>query len=388
MRKVTIALVPGDGAGPEMMEVACKVTQEAARMDGVEFIFEKTPMGWCALKDFGDTLPPESFKRAVEIGTIFFGGVGDPKFEQTLDAEQLKMKPEARCLLPLRNAMSLLLNFRPMIFLKELAHIVKVRPEMIPDEGITQVFVRFLLQDTYFGNQDLFDQIPREVREALGIKRSVNEVTGNEEIITDLGYYRRSTIVKYMRHAFAYAQDANLPLISVHKANVEPRYVLWKHVAREISLEFPGVRFSEQLIDTANAMTLTPALLDAVIACGNAHGDIITDVAAEVLGSMGLMQSSAINPDTGEAMFESGAGTAYTLAGQNKANPIGRIMSGAMMNRHLGYLTAASATEKAVRRILKEGWRTAELFKEGEDDPRMLLGTQAVGEKVLSYLVD
>jgi len=385
MTKKTIALVTGDGSGPEMMAVACKVAMEAARKDGIEIEFEETPMGWNAYHKFGDTLPADSLERAIEIGTIFFGGVGDFENDRTIGAERPDLKPEARALLALRKRMGLLLNFRPMIYYKALADFSNVKPETIPEEGVEQVFIRFLLEDSYFGTVDLSGEIDEDTRTKVGIKLK-KDVTGDEEMITELAYYRKATIEKYLRSAFTYAKEKNLPLISIDKANVMARYDYWRKIATRIGKEeFPEVPLVHQLVDSANALLFTPAKLHGVIACGNEHGDILSDGAAAALGSMGMMCSSAINPDTGAAMFESGAGTAPTLAGQDKANPLGRILTGAMMLRHIGATTGADAIETAVNKVLKEGWRTGDLAS-ASDTPEMILGTLEMGEKVLANL--
>jgi 3-isopropylmalate dehydrogenase len=385
MTQKTIALVTGDGSGPEMMAVACKVAMAAARKDGMEILFEETPMGWNAYHKYGDTLPADSLERAIEIGTIFFGGVGDFENDQTIGVERPELKPEARALLALRKRMGLLLNFRPMIYYKALADFSNVKPETIPEEGVEQVFIRFLLEDSYFGTVDLSGDIDDATRAKLGILLK-KDVTGEEEMITELAYYRKETIEKYLRAAFAYAKEKNLPLISIDKANVMARYDYWRKIATRIGKEeFPGVPLVHQLVDSANALLFTPAQLHGVIACGNEHGDILSDGAAAALGSMGMMCSSAINPDTGAAMFESGAGTAPTLAGQDKANPLGRILTGAMMLRHIGAPKGADAIETAVNTMLKEGWRTGDLAS-AKDAPEMILGTSAVGEKVLANL--
>jgi len=385
MAEKTIALVTGDGSGPEMMAVACKVALEAARKDGMELRFEETPMGWNAYHKFGDTLPAESLERAIEIGTIFFGGVGDFENDRTIGAERPDLKPEARALLALRKRMGLLLNFRPMIYYKALADFSNVKPETIPEEGVEQVFIRFLLEDSYFGTADLSGEIDEGTRAKVGIKLK-KDVTGDEEMITELAYYRKETIEKYLRAAFSYAKEKNLPLISIDKANVMARYDYWRKIATRIGREeFPDVPLVHQLVDSANALLFTPAQLHGVIACGNEHGDILSDGAAAALGSMGMMCSSAINPDTGAAMFESGAGTAPTLAGQDKANPLGRILTGAMMLRHIGAPNGADAIEKAVNTVLREGWRTGDLAS-ASDSPEMILGTSKVGEKVLANL--
>jgi len=379
-----IALVEGDGSGPEMMAQATRVAMAAAKKDNLDIEFVKTPMGWNAYHEFGDTLPAKSLEKAVELGIIFFGGVGDFKNDSTIGAEKPDMKPEARALLAIRKRMGLLLNFRPMIYFKSLAHISKVKPENIPEEGIKQIWIRFLLEDSYFGNVDLLAEIPENIREKIGVKLK-KDVTGREAIVADIAYYRRETIVKYLRAAFAYARSVKLPVISIDKANVMARYDYWRKIATEVGKEFPDVPLTHQLVDSASALLFTPAKLHGVIACGNEHGDILSDGAASALGSMGMMCSSAINPETGAAMFESGAGTAPTLAGQDKANPLGRILTGALMLRHIGAVKGAAAIEEAVNRVLHDGYRSGDLFT-ATDDPRKVLGTSALGEKVLAQL--
>jgi 3-isopropylmalate dehydrogenase len=384
---VRVALVTGDGSGPEMMAVACAIAIKAAKKDGINIVFEETPMGWNAYKKYGDTRPEESLKRAIEIGTIFFGGVGDPKLDNTIGKEYPEMKPESRCLLKLRKDMGLLLNFRPMIYYKELAHLANVKPETIPAEGITQIWIRYLLEDSYFGNEDFILDLQMEGLRMSGLKLK-KDVTGDENVVFDLAYYRRDTIEKYIRAAFTYARDAGLPLISIDKANVMARYDYWRKIVTYIGkTEFPDVPLSHQLVDSANALLFTPAKLHGVIACGNEHGDILSDGAAMALGSMGMMCSSAINPDTGAAMFESGAGTAPTLAGQNKANPLGRILTAAMMLRHLGAVNGAKAIEGAVREVLEKGYRTGDMCAEGKvSGSGCLLSTSEIGEYVLSLV--
>jgi 3-isopropylmalate dehydrogenase len=385
MEKKKIALVMGDGSAPEMMTVACAIVIEAAKKDGVEIIFDKTPMGWNAYHEFGDTLPTASLEKAIKLKTIFFGGVGDFKNDSTIGVKRPDMKPEARALLAIRKRMGLLLNFRPMVYYKELDHLSNVKPETIPDEGVEQVFIRFLLEDSYFGTEDIAPFINNGDKMSFGIKRK-SEVTGDEKMVTELTYYRKATIEKYIRAAFGYAKQKGLPLISIDKANVMARYDFWRKIVTRVGKEeFPDVKLSHQLVDSANALLFTPAKLHAVIACGNEHGDILSDGAAAALGSMGMMCSSAINPDTNAAMFESGAGTAPTLAGQDKANPLGRILTGAMMLRHIGATYGADAIEKAVNEILKAGWRTGDIAS-AVDSPKMILGTSAMGDKVLSYL--
>jgi 3-isopropylmalate dehydrogenase len=383
--KRQIALVKGDGSGPEMMEVAVKVVNAAAKLDNLELEFIETPMGWNAYEKYGDTLPKESFKKATEIGTIFFGGVGDPKFDNTIGEQKPEMKPEARALLTLRKEMGLLLNFRPIIFYKSLAYLANVKPETIPEEGVKQIWIRFLLEDSYFGNEDLMPDVPENVRKKIGMKLK-KDVSEKDDIVSDIAYYRKSSIEKYIRFAFAYARKVEMPLISIDKANVMARYDFWRKIVTKIHKEeFSDVPLVIQLVDSANCFLFTPAKLNGVIACGNEHGDILSDGAAASLGSMGMMSSSAINPDNGKAMFESGAGTAPSIAGQNKANPLGRILTGALMLRHLGAEKGAAAIENAVNKVLAEGYRTGDIFSKS-DNAGKLLGTKEMGEKVLTLL--
>lgn len=358
--KKQIALVTGDGSAPEMMAEATKVVDCAAQLDGVEIDWVPTPMGWRAFEQFGDTTPEESMETALRIGTVFFGGVGDPSMDTTAGKKQPEMMPEARALLPIRKHLGLLLNFRPMILMKELAHLSPLRPELIPDEGVEMIFIRFLLEDSYFGLTDLLPYVDADTTAKLGL-RLKKDVKGDEEMVTEFAYYRRETVVSYFRAAFRHAQAKGLPLISVDKANVMSRYVFWRKIAAEIGKEFPNVPLTHQLVDSANMLLFHPERLRGIIACGNEHGDILSDGAAEMVGGMGLMHSSSINPRTGQAMFESGAGTAPTLAGQDKANPLGRILTGAMLLRHIGAEQGAVAIENAVRTVLKDGYRTADI---------------------------
>jgi len=384
IRDKEVALVLGDGAGPEMMAGACDIVVKAAMKYGLNIIFEETPMGWNAYEKYGDTLPAQSLCRAVELGAVFFGGVGDPKWDNTVGVEKPAMKPEARCLLALRKEMWLLQNFRPMIYYKELDYLANVRPETIPEQGIQQVWNRFLLEDSYFGNEDLGPNFSKIARKTFGIKLK-KEVTGEELVVSDIAFYRRETIEKYARAAFVYARSAGLPVISIDKSNVMARYVLWRKVVTKIGKEeFPDVPLSHQLVDSANALLFTPALLHGVIICGNEHGDILSDGAAGALGSMGMMCSSAINPDTGAAMFESGAGTAPTLRGLNKANPIGRVLTGAMMLRHFRCPEGANDIEQAVRSTLRDGYRTGDLLA-GSSSGK-LIGTREMSEEIMKRL--
>ena len=375
-----IALVMGDGSGPEMMAQATRVTAKAALLDGVEIEWVDTPMGWKAFQQFGDTTPSEAMKKALEIGLIFFGGVGDPALDATIGKERPEMMPEPRALLAIRKNLGLLLNFRPMKLMRSLAHLSPLKTELIPEEGVEMVFIRFLLEDSYFGTADLRERVTNASDIGIKLKK---EVTGTEEMVSELAYYRGDTVRKYIRAALEYARARKLPLISVDKANVMARYAFWRMIVQEVAKEFADVPVRHQLVDSACMQLFHPNLLRGVIACGNEHGDILSDGAAEMVGGMGLMHSSAVNPDTGQAMFESGAGTAPTLAGQDKANPLGRILTGGMLLRHIGAEKGATAIETAVHQILINGYRTGDIAEPGCEK---LLTCSAMGEKVLSLI--
>jgi len=386
MRKIKIALAIGDGAAPEMMAQAMNIAINAAFKDDIEIGFIETPMGWNAYEKYGDTLPEHSLENASKLEILFFGGVGDFENDSTIGNERPDMKPEARCLLAIRKKWGLLLNFRPMIYYPQLKHLSKIRPDLIPDDQVVkQIFIRYLLEDSYFGNEDFVYRIDNNTQTILGVMLK-SEVTEDKAIVTDIAYYRHETIVKYLRAAFSYARQLGLPLISIDKANVMARYDFWRKICTRIGKdEFPDVPLRHQYVDSANCLLFDPVKLHGVIACGNEHGDILSDGAAAALGSMGMMCSSAINPDTGQAMFESGAGTAPDLAGQDKANPIGRILTAAMMLRHIGATNGADSIESAVKTVLEEGYRTGDIASLS-DDPEMILGTSGMGEKILSYL--
>lgn len=379
-----ISLVKGDGSGPEMMAVACEIAIEAAKKDDIQIVFEETPMGWNAYDEHGDTVPESSFRRATEIGVMFFGGVGDPSLDKTLGAKHPEMKPEARALLRVRKEWGLLLNYRFFPFDKKFADLSPLKNERIPDGLFWQMWVRYLLEDSYFGTVDLMQYIPADVRERLGIKLK-HEITGNEEMVTELAYYTKANLEKYFRVVFALARKVGLPVICVNKANVMSRYEFWNRVCARIAKEFPDVEVRYQYVDSANELLFNPGALNAVIPCGNEHGDVVTDGAAKANASMGMMYSASENPDNRMAMFESGAGTAPTLAGKDMANPIGRILAGAMMLRHIGAPRGADAIEKAVNEILTAGWRTGDILSQ-LDDKNKLLGTKAMGQMILSRL--
>ena len=385
MKRVDCALVMGDARAPEMMEPACEGVVVAGRKDGYNVVFHKTPMGWVAWHQYGDTLPEESFRRASEIRLLFFGGVGDPQFDNTIGEQFPDQKPEAHCLLPVRKGWQLLHNFRPMLFLPEIrrfSNLVKV-VNMPPEQKLEWHFIRYLLEGSYFGTTDLYDRVanPKEV----GLVRK-GEFRPGMDLVAEMSYYSRSLLIDYFRGVFEYARRVGLPVISVDKKNICTRYELWDEVLTQVRAEFPDVKFKARYhVDAAHATLIEkPWLMHGVIACGDAHGDHLTDAGAASLGSMGIMYSSAVNLKTGAAMFESGAGTAPNVL-PDRANPIGRMLTGAELLRHVGAVNGADRIWESTLGVLRDGYRTDDIASR-DTPPNMILGTREMGRKIIERL--
>ncbi len=406
LKNIEVATTRGDGSGPEIFDVVWPIGVHAARLDGINLISIPAPMGWNEFLKSGDTFPPESLATVLKLKLLFFCGVGDTQYDKTLGDKYPEMKPEGRCILRTRKELGLLINYRPDDYFATLRHIPKIKECFVPKGTMTQHQYRFLLEDDYFGTIDFLariEEISEQIQGLTGIDKDQclkvleafikvmgiklhKEVKlgGNDELITDLAYYRLSSIQKYARFVFTKARELGLPLISVDKSNVSARYMLWRNTFTEIGAkEFPDVKLIHQYSDSAVMLLFTPEKLNAVIASGNKDGDMITDGAGEAAGSAGLMYSSAVNPDNGAAMFESGAGTAPTLAGKNIVNPIGRLLTLALLLEHIGAKKGAHAIRSSVREALESGWCTADLATE-QTPHEKILGTREMGEKIFS----
>ncbi len=386
MKEIKIPVVMGDGIGPDTMREACRVVKAAAKIAGVKIRFVKTPMGYSAWFKHGDTLPKESLEIVLKEGGVFFGAVGNRTLDKTIGDKYPEMKPEKRVLMALRKYLGLLYNLRPMIFFKELCSISKSAVLRDNPQDITMEFFRYSDEDIYTGTEDLLKCFPLKIRERIGLKLK-EDVTGKETMVTSVSYFTRKKLMRYFRAVFSHAQGKKRPVIIVDKSNIAGVDTFWRIIAKEISKEFPDLPVSFLYIDAAAALLVTdPAKFDAVIACQNMQGDILTDLAAAILGSIGLMSSLLVDPSTGKFFCESGGGSADDLAGKDIANPIGRILAGAMMLEHIGAVRGAKAIRQAVKKVLVDGWRTADIFRKDADDPTKLLGTKAMGAKILEYL--
>jgi 3-isopropylmalate dehydrogenase len=343
-------------------------------------------MGWCTWDEHHDTYPETSREVVKRCGISYYGGVGEKKLDDTLGEQFPGMKPEGRTLLGQRVDLGLVVNGRPNRLPYDLRHSMKVKPEFIPEQGVMQWWMRFLLEDGYFGTRNLIGEIPPDLAERLGIKLK-KDVTGNEDRVVELAYYTRENIDRFARYAFAFAERYGLPVIDIHKANILARSLYWKKIIDRIHAEsYAAVPYSELYVDAATSMLYQPALFNGVMFCGNEHGDIISDAALGAW-SMGMMSSFAINPETGQGMFESGAGTCPELKGKDVANPIGRIWTGAHLLRYsrLRAYEAADAIEHAIWSTLSEGWRTLDIASKG-DDPKKIVGTTEMAALIQSRI--
>ena len=351
--KANIALLPGDGIGPEVIAETVKVLQHVAAKFGHEFEFNEQLIGGISIDTHGTALTDETIRVCQSADAVLLGAVGGPKWSDPL----AKVRPE-QGLLGLRKALGVFANLRP----------VKVHPDLIgasplkPDrlDGVDMLVVRELTGGIYFGE-------PKERRQEDG-----------HEAALDTLIYRDFEVQRIVELAFRLAKGRRGKVASVDKANVLESSRLWRQVATQVGSTFPEVELEHVLVDTA-AMRLisSPTGFDVVVT-GNMFGDILTDEASVLSGSMGMLPSASINSD-GPGLYEPIHGSAPDIAGKGIANPLGTILSAAMLLRHsLELETEAAAIEKAVDAFISSGARTPDL---GGD-----LKTQAVTEKVLQAL--
>lgn len=354
----TILLLPGDGIGPEIMGEAEKVLRRVNESFKLDLSFQHGLVGGAALDDSDTPLPDETLELATKADAILLGAVGGPKW----DGLPMAKRPE-KGLLGLRSNLELFANFRPAILYPQLASASSLKPEVV--SGLDIMIIRELTGGIYFGQ-------PRGVRQLeSGERQGYNTYAYTETEIRRIG-----------RVAFETAQQRGKKLCSVDKANVLEVTVLWREVMNELKLEYPDVELSHMYVDNA-AMQLVraPKQFD-VIVTGNMFGDILSDEAAMLTGSIGMLPSASLNADK-QGMYEPCHGSAPDIAGQGIANPLATILSTAMMLRYsLNEEKAAEAIEAAVSRVLDQGLRTADIMSaEGRK-----VSTREMGEAVLAAL--
>jgi len=355
-----IAVLAGDGIGPEVMREALKVLAAVQQRFGLALSCTGAEVGGCAIDRCGEALPAETVKLCEASDAILFGSVGGPQWE-SLPPEQ---QPERASLLPLRRHFNLFCNLRPSRVFRSLAAASPLRPDIVKD-GFDVLCVRELTGDIYFGR-------PRG-----------REGQGGEERAYDTMAYQRFEIERIARSAFSLARGRRKRVTSVDKANVLATSVFWREIVSSVAAGFSDVQLTHMYVDNA-AMQLVrnPHQFD-VLLCGNLFGDILSDECAMLTGSLGLLPSASINAAQ-FGLYEPAGGSAPDIAGKGIANPVAQILSAALMLRiSLGCEEAAAAVERAVADVLEAGVRTADIAAAG----RKAVGTSAMGDAIAARIL-
>ena len=348
--------LPGDGIGPEIVAEAVRVL-EALRSDGLKFELDNALLGGCAVDAAGEPYPEATRKLAREADAVLLGAVGGPKY----DSLPREKRPE-RGLLGIRKDLGLFANLRPAVLYPELANASTLKPEVV--SGLDILIVRELTGDIYFGE-------PRGI-----------EVRDGERVGINTMIYSEGEIRRIARVSFDAARKRNRKLCSVDKMNVLECTQLWRDVVSEVGKDYPDVELSHMLVDNA-AMQLVrnPKQFDVMVT-GNMFGDILSDEASMLTGSIGMLPSASLN-ETGKGLYEPIHGSAPDIAGKGVANPLATILSAAMMLRYtFGQEAAASRIEAAVKTVLAQGLRTADIYEAGTTR----VGTTAMGDAVIAAL--
>lgn len=348
-----IAIIRGDCVGPEIMEQAIAVLDKVCVVFGHKFNYIDTPMGGEAIDRFGDPLPEETLSACLEADSVLLSAVGGPKW----DGVPKEQRPE-RGLLRLRSGMGLYSNIRPARIYSELKGASPLRSEIV-DKGIDFVVVRELIGGAYFGEHKM-------------------ETVDGEDVATDIMAYSEHEIRRIAHVAFKTALKRRGKVCSVDKANVLDSSKLWRRVVTEVAKEYPEVELSHMYVDNcAMQIVRDPSQFD-VIVTENLFGDILSDEASMITGSIGMIPSSGLGDGT-RGLYEPIHGSAPDIAGQNIANPTGMILSTAMMLRYsFDMEQEADAVERAVDAVLREGYRTADTMSEGKTK----LGCREMGRAI------
>ena len=336
-----IAVFPGDGIGTEIVAEAVKVLNAL----GLPLEMETALVGGAAYEVFGHPLPDDTLKIAKEADAVLFGAVGDWKYDKL----ERPLRPE-QAILGLRKNLGLFANFRPAICYEQLVHASSLRPELV--SGLDILIIRELTGDIYFGQ-------PRGRRVATD-----GHFPGSEEAF-DTMRYSRPEIERIAHIAFQAAQKRSKRVTSVDKANVLETFQFWKEVVSKVGLQYPDVALDHMYADNA-AMQLVkePKRFDVVVT-GNMFGDILSDEASMLTGSIGMLPSASLN-SAGQGLYEPSHGSAPDIAGKGIANPLATILSAAMMLRFsLNDEAAALHIEAAVKKVLDQGLRTADIHSVG-----------------------
>lgn len=352
-----IAVLQGDGIGPEIIGQAVKVLDKLIEQ-GLDARYEYGLLGGAAYDAYGSPYPEATQTLCRKADAVLLGAVGGPQYDNL----ERSVRPE-RGLLAIRKDLNLFANLRPAILYPELANASTLKPEVV--SGLDILIVRELTGDIYFGE-------PRGIRTLEnGEKEGYNTMK-----------YSESEIRRIAKVAFEAAQKRGKKLCSVDKANVLETTEFWKQIFTEVAAQYPDVELTHMYVDNA-AMQLVkaPKQFD-VIATGNIFGDILSDQASMLTGSIGMLPSASLN-DTGKGLYEPSHGSAPDIAGQNKANPLATILSLAMLLRYsLNDEARATQVEQAVQKVLQQGLRTGDIFEQGTT----LVSCSDMGDAVIANL--
>lgn len=353
-----ILLLPGDGIGPEIVAEAKKVLDRVNDLHQLNLSFDEAHLGGAGVDAVGKPLPDETLAKAKQSDAILMGSVGGPKWD-TIDRA---IRPE-QGLLQIRAGLELFGNLRPAILYPQLAAASSLKPEIV--SGLDIMIVRELTGGIYFGQP-----------------RGIHTLENGEKEGFNTYRYSESEIIRIGKVAFEMAQKRNKKVCSVDKANVLEATMLWRDVMTELAKDYPDVELSHMYVDNA-AMQLVraPKQFD-VIVTGNMFGDILSDAAAMLTGSIGMLPSASLN-SSGCGLYEPCHGSAPDIAGQGIANPLATILSAAMMLRYsLNLPEAAQTIETAVGKVLDQGLRTADIYSEGCEK----VSTKAMGDAVVNAI--
>lgn len=355
--KKNILVIPGDGIGPEVTTWGKAALKQIAKDYGHDFTFDEALMGHVAIEQTGNPLPDETLEKGRKSDAILFGAVGHAMYDND---PSLKVRPE-QGLLKIRKELGLYANLRPILLFDELLQASSIKPEIL--RGTDILFFRELTGDVYFGEK----------------QRSEDRNTAS-----DLMIYHKYEVERIAHKAYKAAQQRNKKVCSVDKANVLESSRLWRETVQEIAKQYPDVETTHMFIDNAAMQLIKDPKQFDVVLTANLFGDILTDEASQIAGSMGMLASASVGDGTG--FFEPIHGSAHDITGKNLANPLASVLSGALMLEiSFGLKEEAQTVVKAVDKVLKEGYRTKDIADKQTAGDKVL-GTREMGELVLKYL--
>ncbi|UAY53452.1 3-isopropylmalate dehydrogenase [Ferruginibacter albus] len=355
--KKNILIVPGDGIGQEVTAVGKKVLDKIAAKFNHQFNYDEALIGHVAIEATGNPLPDESLEKMKKSDAVLFGAVGHPKYDNDPSA---KVRPE-QGLLKMRKELGLYANLRPIKLFDELLSASSIKPEIL--KGADILFFRELTGDVYFGKRERIDG-------------------GNTAYDTMI--YSKFEVERIARRAFDAAMTRGKKLMSVDKANVLESSRLWRETILEVAKDYPEVELEHQFVDAAAMILIKDPKRFDVVVTGNLFGDILTDEASQIAGSMGMLASASIGDGTG--VYEPIHGSAHDITGKGVANPLASILSAALLlDISFGLKEESNAVINAVDAVLKAGFRTRDIA-DATTPADKILGTTAMGEEVLSRL--